>query len=651
MLKKTVIFFVLSFIVQAINAQKCVVISSKSEIISLKPIISVWEEKNRTTDFKTAYNSYKKGEFEAYDQNKTKASDKPQWIHFQLKNEDISSHNLKISLAFVDNADYYFMVDSALEHIASGDLIPPSQRNVDVGQMCFVGFEMPAKKTVDCLLRIQSTTDISLQFRDIALRSIQVYTEKPFKDHFITSRIYQAAFYGAIIVMLLYNFFIFAATRSYSYLYYVGFLLILIVFMASNSGYMAELVLDKYPRTDLYLRFISAPFLLVSFLIFSSHYLETKKYAPSLDNVLKGFGIMFLLILLIMIFGSWELGRTLLIIITPITFIAILFISIVVMRKGYTPARYFLIANILLIIGASFFAFERYNIVVQNPFTQYSIQIAVIFQSVFFSIGLADRIKLVQNQISFVQLENERLDKLRETERIKLTEDKNLALEESNKVLDAFIYKTAHDIRGPIARLMGLSNLGLMDVQDIKAVGYFSMLKNNSYYLNYLINRLSTAYDIRTRTVSKQDFNLAKLVNEILTELSFHEEYTNVRFHVSVPNDFVLHSDIVLIRFILINIMDNAMKFKIQQDNSKFDIHLLTQVIDNQLVITSKENGIGIREEEIPFLFEMFSKAAGLYKSPGLGLYMAKLSAEKLGGNIALVSSGKPTIFKVQIPL
>ena len=72
--------------------------------------------------------------------------------------------------------------------------MPPSQRNVDVGQMCFVGFELPAQKTTDCLLRIQSNTDISLQFRDIALRSIQIYTEQPFKDHFITSRIYQAAF-------------------------------------------------------------------------------------------------------------------------------------------------------------------------------------------------------------------------------------------------------------------------------------------------------------------------------------------------------------------------------------------------------------------------------------------------------------------------
>lgn len=650
MIKKNIIFFILSFIVQAINAQKCAVVSSKNEIISLKPIISVWEEKEGTADFETAYKKFQNGKFEPYDQNKKQASSKPQWIHFQLKNEDINTNRLKISLAFVDKADYYFVVDSKLEHIESGDLMPPSQRNVDIGQMCFVGIELPAKKTTDCLLRIQSNTDISLQFRDIALRSIQVYTEKPFKDHFITSRIYQAAFYGAIIVMLLYNFFIYAATRSSSYLYYVGFLLVLIIFMASNSGFLAELVLDKYPRTDLYLRFISAPLLLVSFLVFSSHYLETKKYASLLDNVLKGFGVVFWGILLIMIFGSWEKGRTLLIITTPVTFIVILLISIVVMRKGYTPARYFLIANILLIIGASFFAFERYNIVVQNPFTQYSIQIAVIFQSVFFSIGLADRIKLVQSQIALVQFENERLDKLRETERIKLTEDKNMALEESNKVLDAFIYKTAHDIRGPIARLMGLSNLGLLDVQDIKAVGYFSMLKNNSYYLNYLINRLSIAYDIRTRTVLKQDFDLRKLVDEILKELSFHEEYVNVNFHVKIPEGLVIHSDIVLVRFILINIMENAMKFKTQQDNSKFDIHLDIQLIDMQFVVLVKENGVGIREEEIPFLFEMFSKAAGHYKTPGLGLYMAKLSTEKLGGCIDLVCPRNPTIFKVTIP-
>jgi signal transduction histidine kinase len=641
----------LAFIFQKINAQKCALISSKSEIISIKPYISIWEESEVLVDFKTAYSKYKNGEFEAYDQTKEQASLKPQWIHFQLKNEDINSHKLKISLAFVDKADYYFVVDSKLEHIESGDLMSPSQRSIDVGQMCFVGFELPAQKMTDCLLRIESKTDISLQFRDIALRSIQVYTEKPFKDHFITSRIYQAAFYGAIIVMLLYNFFIYVVTRSSSYLYYVIFLLFLIVFMSSNSGFMAELVLDKYPRTDLYLRFISAPVLLISFLIFSSHYLETKKYAPSIDNILKGFGIMYLVVLFVMIFWSWELGRKLLIISTPITFSMIFFSTIIVMRKGYTPALYFLIANILLIIGASFFAFERYNFVVQNPFTQYSIQLAVIFQSVFFSVGLADRIKLVQSQITFVQIENERLDKLRETERKILTEEKNLALEESNKVLDAFIYKTAHDIRGPIARLMGLSNLGLMDVKDIKAIGYFSMLKNNSYFLNYLINRLSIAYDIRTRTVTKQEFDLDKLLSDILLELSFQEEYINVRFNIDMNTNLKLNSDIVLVRFILINILDNAMKFKIQKDSNKFDIYLSVQLNDNQLIIRVEENGIGIRVEEIPFLFEMFSKAAGQYKTPGLGLYMAQLSAEKLGGIITLESPSNPTVFKVAIPL
>ena len=63
------------------------------------------------------------------------------------------------------------------------------------------------------------------------------------------------------------------------------------------------------------------------------------------------------------------------------------------------------------------------------------------------------------------------------------------------------------------------------------------------------------------------------------------------------------------------------------------------------------ENGIGIKEDDIPYVFEMFSKAAGKYKTPGLGLYMTKLSVEKLGGIIQLINTSGPTEFEVKIPL
>ncbi len=575
-----------------------------------------------------------------------------QWLRFTVHNPDSVNHDAKVSIAFVDFINCYIKHDNTITLLKTGDLLPIKDRNFAIGQLCLVGFNIQAGKSVDCYLHLHSSTDISKQFRSFSIRSVQLYSEQPFIKIFETSRIYQALFFGAIIMMVLYNFFIFSTTGSLSYISYVVFLISLLLFIASNNGYIVELFLQNVPRTDLYIRIISAPVTLIAFLVFSRQYLESKKYTPKLNVALTALIGSFLLIISCMVIGFWQFGRTLTIVMSVISFIFVMILAFNVMIKGYTPARYFIIANILLVGGAVFYALERYYFVIQNPLTQYSVQLSVIFQSVFFSIGLADRIKLAQLQIANFQVEKERLETLRQTERKNLIEEKNIALESSNKELDAFIYKTAHDIRGPIARLMGLSNVGLIEITDKKSLTYLTMLKNNAYYLNYLINRLSTSYEIRKREIQKTHLNIEALISEdVIKELSFHEEYEDINITFEISFGLTIFSDQVLIRFILINLLDNAVKFKNKDSIENNDVLVKVITANNMLIINVIDKGIGIKDEDVPFVFEMFSKAAGKYKTPGLGLYMSKLSVEKLGGTIQLLNPSNPTRFEVNIPL
>ncbi len=568
-----------------------------------------------------------------------------------VQNVDNFPHTVRVSVAFVDLIEAHILFDSTSLFYKTGDLLPIDQREIQTGQMCFVGFTVPANATANVFLRLHSYTDISRQFRPVALRSLQLYAENAFQERFETSRIYQALFYGAILTMLFYNLFIYSTTRSSGYLSYVKFLFWLILFMSSNNGYVAELLLPNHPRLDLYLRFLSAPLLVFSFLLFSKRYLETSKYAPILNKWILGLLVMYPLICVVMCAGYWRIGRTLTIETSIVSFLFILYVSIVVMRKGFTPAKYFFIANFMLIVGAVLYATERYDLVTHHLLSQYSVQLAVVFQSVFFSIGLADRIKLVTAQMAKMELEKDKLEKQQEVERNHLIAEKNIALEKSNRELDAFIYKTAHDIRGPIARLMGLSNLGLMDIQDEKALKYFAMLKANSDFLNYLLNRLSTAHEIKNQAVFKLEFNLNKLVQEVLSNLSFHDEYASVSFSIHIEKDATVSSDFGLIRFILLNLLDNAIKFRNPADQHAPPISIEGKVNADCLQIRISDYGIGVEEGEVPYLFDMFTKAAGKHHTPGLGLYMSNLCAEKLNGTITLAHPGHPTVFELQVPL
>ncbi len=571
-----------------------------------------------------------------------------QWLKFVIYNADSIPHEIKISAAFIDYIYLYAFNDSAYTYIKDGDLIPLYNRKFPVGQLCFMPVVVPSHQSRACYLRMESNSAISQQFRSFAINSLKAYPEASFNYRFEQSRIYQAFFYGALIIMLLYNLTIFILIRSATYIYYVVFLGCLILFFASNNGYLLELFWPNYPKIDLYIRFLSTPFLLLSYLLFSKRYLESRRF-PLLNKILTGLMIIFLAIAVLMVAGWWKVGRTFTIVLTILTFFIILYNAIRMVTRGYTPARFFLAANVLLILGAIFFASARISAAQQSRFTQYTVQASLIVQAALLSLGLADRMNFVTKQLAQAKLDNERLAKEQETERKRIIEEKNQELEKLNQELDTFIYKTAHDIRGPLARLQGLCNVGLMDVTDTKAVDYLEKLKANADYLNFILSRLGTIHEINNLTLSKRLVSFKEILDEISSQINFHQSFDVNNLRVNIDKNTQFYSDAKLLKFILYNLIENAVKFQKTEDGhtSIIEVHVVTQ--QENLTIKVMDNGIGIDKEETSDLFEMFTKAADKYKSPGLGLYLVKLCVEKLKGSIA-IETAKETTFIVQLP-
>ena len=135
------------------------------------------------------------------------------------------------------------------------------------------------------------------------------------------------------------------------------------------------------------------------------------------------------LIVLAMLLGFWAFGRTVVIFAAAGIFLFLVYVTAVCIYKGFTPARFFLIANILLLVGGIVFALERVSIVVHNPLTQYSMQLAVLLQVSLFSVGLADRINLFRKQLAEQIIAQTKLEKEQEVERKRLIEEKNKELE------------------------------------------------------------------------------------------------------------------------------------------------------------------------------------------------------------------------------
>jgi signal transduction histidine kinase len=457
-------------------------------------------------------------------------------------------------------------------------------------------------------------------------------------------------------------------------------------------------------------------------LLFSRKYLKTAHTAPVLNKAITLLLLLFPMVFILMMSGYWTLGRSTSIIGAIISFVFILFAAISSLRKGYTPALYFLVANVLLLVGGAVYASQRFFAVEQSPITQYSVQIASVLEVVLFSFGLAARINLMQKEITDKTIENERLEKVKERALKSLIEEKNQELEQkvkertaqiqhqkeeittqneyltqsykqleqaqqtiekqnkklslvnvrlektvhertkelkqtntellkANRELDVFIYRTAHDIKGPLARLIGLSQVALLDVQEKQAIEYLNKLNFEANYLNYLLNRLSVIHEITHAEVKWEPVDFQELIASVIGKLNQISGFNQVQIHVSVQPDICFTSDRSILSFILRNLIENAIQFR-KQDAVESFITVEVKQQKNLIIMQVTDNGIGISPMDVPSIFDLFSRAAGKHKTAGMGLHMTKLSVEKLHGQIDLLPHPSGfTQFQVSLPV
>lgn len=228
----------------------------------------------------------------------------------------------------------------------------------------------------------------------------------------------------------------------------------------------------------------------------------------------------------------------------------------------------------------------------------------------------------------------------------------NADLTEANSELDHFVYKSAHDIKGPLARLQGLCNLAVMEAQLSPSKPYLLKLQHESELANRVIQKLSHAHAVKNHEVKTSSINLSAVLGNIIKELTtFHAADTKdpIKYNIDIEESIDLVTDGTLLKEILYHLVENAIVFRANYD-PKIDI--ITHKRNDVVVITVRDNGIGIDEQIVPDVFKMFVKGSEKSQGLGLGLYIVKKGLEKLQGAVALIRSEEgATEFQVTLPL
>ncbi|WP_017732942.1 tetratricopeptide repeat protein [Nafulsella turpanensis] len=222
-------------------------------------------------------------------------------------------------------------------------------------------------------------------------------------------------------------------------------------------------------------------------------------------------------------------------------------------------------------------------------------------------------------------------------------------LKNANQELDTFLYKSSHDLRGPIARMQGIINLGLLETKDPNAHLYFNMLNKVTDELNNLLLRLLNVHNINQHDYRAEELPLRKFIDNLETShRKRKQEPYSVQIVNKVPEDLSIVADRTLLQIILVNLLENGLMYS---DNFnpyiEFDAVYLPS---GKYIVTVSDNGMGIPEQFREKVFDMFFQGSTRSTGTGLGLYMVRKATKKLGGDICLNSVNGLTVFEISLP-
>ncbi len=216
----------------------------------------------------------------------------------------------------------------------------------------------------------------------------------------------------------------------------------------------------------------------------------------------------------------------------------------------------------------------------------------------------------------------------------------NEALIQVNSELDNFIYRTSHDIRGPLVTLKGVCNVALLDVKDDIALDYLQKLDATSTRLNIILTRLLIVNKINLWELEATPINCVDLINQIIETEKINGIPDSMVIEYEIDPDIKLFSDRFLLMLVVENLIDNAIKFYNDSPRvSPFVKIRIHQEAGDKVKMIVMDNGIGVNSSDKDHIFHLFTRASDRSETGGIGLYLSKMAADRLGGEVILAKT------------
>ena len=225
-------------------------------------------------------------------------------------------------------------------------------------------------------------------------------------------------------------------------------------------------------------------------------------------------------------------------------------------------------------------------------------------------------------------------------------------LEQRNHELDNIVYKISHDIRAPLASILGLINI-IKDDKDLDNIlSYIDLIEGRALKLDDFIRKMLDFAKANRSENKPESIDFQELIEDTFKDLSYMKGFDTVETKVHVNlRDEKYFGDLLKLRIIFANIISNAIKYQNYFQDNSF-LHISVDIDYKLLTISFKDNGMGIAEEHLSKICEIFYRANEKADGSGLGLYIVKQTIDKLKGKLKIRSKiNKGTEIRVLLPV
>ncbi len=575
-------------------AQKKLILNGEQVDYNLNPYLDVLDDKDRAWTIDDVLSEKISSQFKPATSTSLNPgiTSSAWWVRFELTDSTDNNWVLHVEYPGINKIDL-FIVDSSGRIVSKhgGALVPFNQREIKDRRTVFrIG---PGNATTRRLyVRFESQSSVVLNMR---LRTLQRYMVA---DH--DAQFYLGGFYGSVLILLLYNLFLFLAIRDTTYMFYVLYVAGYVFHQIVVDGLYEEYffpnsVVDSVPIFQM-----AIGWFLVFGSLFTQRILLSRRYSPVLHKGLAlcaalG-GVVFVLS---PVASGQSMNRLLSFVLIPYALIGAA-MAIVSLRNRYTPGRFYLLAVTGFLVGLTVRVLRVSGVLPLNYFTEYVFQIGMVWEMTLFSFALGDRINTIK-----VEKEREKGEM-----RSRIAGDLH---DEIGSNLSS-ISMTSQMVQRS-ARLGDLEKRRLADIAAT-AKETTDAMRDIVWFINPQHDRLA---DLVLR--------LKDITSKLLTGLDYSFNTSDNTIE-AIP-DLLMRKEIYLFyKEVLNNIVKHA-------HASKIDIDISSR--HKTFVLTVCDNGIGFETANV---------------TEGFGLKSLRDRAEKIGAKLDLSScEGQGTKITLSVPI